>query len=67
MKRLFAILGFWFLMVGMCVGGDPSVTAENVAGNVYFVKGTSGGNIAFLVTKKGVLVVDTGYTPSGTR
>jgi|GEM_PF-203637 len=43
----------------------PAIPAaiKAVAPNLYLVQGLDGGNVAFLVTTKGVLVVDSGTSP----
>ncbi len=46
---------------------DAEVKAVPVAGGLYLVEGLEGGNVAFLVTGEGVLVVDSGTSPEAGR
>jgi len=71
MKKRKAILFFavLFLFIGSSNGlrADAEVKAVAVAGNLYLVEGLEGGNVAFLVTDEGVLVVDSGTSPEAGR
>ena len=67
MKKRNVILFFvvMFLLIGSAAGlqAAKEVKAVPVAGGLYFVEGLDGGNVAFLVTDEGVLVVDSGTSP----
>jgi cyclase len=67
MKKRNAVLFFavLFLFVGPSSGLQAAVEvkAVPVAGGLYLMEGLDGGNVAFLVTGEGVLVVDSGTNP----
>ena len=67
MKKRNVILFFavLFLLSGSAVGlrAADEVKAVPVAGGLYLMEGMDGGNVAFLVTDEGVLVVDSGTSP----
>ena len=67
MKKRNVILSFavLFLFIGCAVGlrAADEVKAVPVAGGLYLMEGMEGGNVAFLVTDEGVLVVDSGTSP----
>ena len=67
MKKRNVILSFavLFLFSGCAVGlrAADEVKAVPVAGGLYLMEGMEGGNVAFLVTDEGVLVVDSGTSP----
>jgi len=67
MKKRNAILFFavMFLIMGSVRGlrAVDEVKATPVAGGLFLVEGLEGGNVAFLVTDEGVLVVDSGTSP----
>ena len=71
MKKGNAVLFFAVLILFMgCVSGlraDAEVKTVPVAGNLFLVEGLEGGNVAFLVTAEGVLVVDSGTSPEAGR
>lgn len=73
MKRShFYFIGAGLLLLGAVLGAQNAEPAEveavPVAGGLHLMEGLEGGNVAFLVTKEGVLVVDSGTTPEeGTR
>jgi len=68
MKKRNVILFFavLFLFIGSASGlrATDEVKAEPVAGALYLMEGLQGGNVAFLVTGEGVLVVDSGTSPA---
>jgi len=43
---------------------ETDYVPEEISDNLYFISNPLGGNIAFLVTRKGVIVVDAGSTPA---
>jgi glyoxylase-like metal-dependent hydrolase (beta-lactamase superfamily II) len=55
-----------FLFVGFAGGlrAAGEAKAVPVAGGLYLMEGLEGGNVAFLVTDEGVLVVDSGTSPA---
>lgn len=57
--------GILFLLWAFSSGLLPAaeIKAVPVAGNLYLLEGLDGGNVAFLVTEEGVLVVDSGTSP----
>jgi len=67
MKKRNVILFFavMFLLGGAAAGlrAADEVKAVPVAGGLYLIEGLNGGNVAFLVTDEGVLVVDSGTSP----
>ncbi len=67
MKKRNVILFFvvLYLSIGFSSGlrAADEVKAVPVAGGLYLMEGLNGGNVAFLVTNEGVLVVDSGTTP----
>jgi|WetSurMetagenome_2_1015567.scaffolds.fasta_scaffold172194_1 cyclase len=67
MKKKNAVLLFvaLFLFGGLPGGlrAAAEVKAVPVAASLYLVEGLEGGNVAFLVTDEGVLVVDSGTSP----
>ncbi|TFG74150.1 MAG: MBL fold metallo-hydrolase, partial [Chrysiogenales bacterium] len=67
MKKRNVILFFavMFLLIGSAAGlwAADEVKAVPVAGGLYLMEGMDGGNVAFLVTDEGVLVVDSGTSP----
>jgi cyclase len=54
-----------FLLGGSAAGlrAAEEVKAVPVAGGLYLMEGLNGGNVSFLVTNEGVLVVDSGTSP----
>jgi glyoxylase-like metal-dependent hydrolase (beta-lactamase superfamily II) len=54
-----------FLLIGSAAGlrAADEVKAVPVAGGLYLMEGMEGGNVAFLVTDEGVLVIDSGTSP----
>jgi len=54
-----------YVLIGSAAGlrAADEVKAVPVAGSLYVVEGLEGGNVAFLVTAEGVLVVDSGTSP----
>jgi cyclase len=52
-----------FLSTFSAIPVAAEAKAVPVAGNLYLMVGLEGGNVAFLVTKEGVLVVDSGTSP----
>ncbi len=71
MKILKAILFFAVLLMSYGTASGLRAAAEvkavPVAGGLFLVEGLEGGNVAFLVTDEGVLVVDSGTTPEEGR
>ncbi len=68
MKRknlFFFAMVVMFLAAGALAGQEmpKEIKAVPVVGGLYFVEGLEGGNVAFLATDEGVLVVDSGTTP----
>jgi len=67
MKKRNVILFFaaLFLIIGSASGlrAADEVKAVPVAGGLYLMEGLQGGNVVFLVTDEGVLVVDSGTSP----
>jgi glyoxylase-like metal-dependent hydrolase (beta-lactamase superfamily II) len=67
MKKRNLILFFvvLYLSIGSSSGlrAADEVKAVPVTGGLYLMEGLNGGNVAFLVTNEGVLVVDSGTTP----
>lgn len=67
MKKRTVILFFvvLYLSIGHSSGlrAADEVKAVPIAGGLYLMEGLNGGNVAFLVTNEGVLVVDSGTTP----
>ncbi|HOW45246.1 MAG TPA: MBL fold metallo-hydrolase, partial [Candidatus Aminicenantes bacterium] len=68
MKRknlFFFAMVVMFLAAGVLAGQEmpKEIKAVPVVGGLYFVEGLEGGNVAFLATDEGVLVVDSGTTP----
>jgi glyoxylase-like metal-dependent hydrolase (beta-lactamase superfamily II) len=66
MKKLFFVLLFAICIFAISLAAAEKAIKENgvkavvVKENLYLIEGTEGGNVAFLVTPKGVLVVDSG-------
>jgi len=60
---LFFVALFWLIGSAGGLRADAGVRAVAVAGNLYLVEGLEGGNVVFLVTDEGVLVVDSGNSP----
>ena len=53
------------LLINMSIVNSQEVTNFiEISDNLYVIGDTDGGNVAFLVTKKGVVVVDAGGTPN---
>ncbi|MCU0236423.1 MAG: MBL fold metallo-hydrolase [Acidobacteria bacterium] len=71
MKKSDAVLVFVVMLLftssasGLPAGAE--VRAVPVANGLYLVEGLEGGNVAFLVTDEGVLVVDSGTSPEAGR
>lgn len=68
MKRsLFCSIGAGLLLLGALLGAQNAAPAEvkavPVTGGLHLMEGLEGGNVAFLVTDEGVLVVDSGTSP----
>jgi len=61
--RIIGIFLLMFSLTFIALAQEESVTAVKLDDNLYTVSGITGGNIAFLVTDDGVLVVDAGYYP----
>lgn len=65
-SNLFYLVAIVLFLSAVALAGQQAaaeIKAVPVAGNLYFVEGLEGGNVAFLVTGEGVLVVDSGTTP----
>ncbi|MEI6613678.1 MAG: MBL fold metallo-hydrolase [Chrysiogenales bacterium] len=66
MKKLFFVLLFAICILSISLAAAEKVVKESavkavvVKENLYLIEGTEGSNVAFLVTPKGVLVVDSG-------
>jgi len=66
MKKLFVMTLLAFCLLSISLAAAVKTVKENVVKavvvkeNLYRLEGTRGGNVAFLVTAKGVLVVDSG-------
>jgi cyclase len=69
MKKL--IISLFFIILFQVIGTSSSIPellqAIKVADNLYAIENPHGGNIAFLVTDEGILVVDAGTSPSNGR
>jgi cyclase len=67
MKKRNVILFFAIMsLLGGSMAGlraADEVKAVPVAGGLYLMEGLNGGNVAFLVTNEGVLVIDSGTSP----
>lgn len=68
MKRPhFCFIGAGLLLLGALLGAQnaapAAVKAVPVTGGLYLMEGLEGGNVSFLATEEGVLVVDSGTTP----
>ena len=62
MKNIFVVFLIIFLNY-IQVFAQEELEAVEISENLYTIINPQGGNIAFLVTKKGVVVVDAGSTP----
>lgn len=64
-RNVVLIFAVMFLFIASVSGlrAAAEVKAVPVAGNLYLVEGLEGGNVVFLVTDEGVLVVDSGTSP----
>lgn len=68
MKKLIFVLLFAICILSISLAAADKTMKESVVkavvvkDNLYLIEGTQGGNVAFLVTAKGVLVVDSGTT-----
>ena len=64
-RNVILFIATLFLISGCAVGlrAAGEVKAVPVAGGLYLMEGMEGGNVAFLVTDEGVLVVDSGTSP----
>jgi len=64
-RNIILIFAVMFMFIGTLGAQQPAaaVRAVPVAGDLYWVEGLEGGNVAFLVTNEGVLVVDSGTSP----
>ena len=66
MKKLFVMTLLALCLLSISLAAAVKTVKENVVKavvvkeNLYRLEGTRGGNVAFLVTAKGVLVVDSG-------
>ena len=58
MKTIFFF--FIFITIAISVKAQQDFLPEEVSDNLYAIENPEGGNIAFLVTRKGVVVVDAG-------
>jgi cyclase len=65
-RNAILIFAIMFLFVGFAGGlrAAGEAKAVPVAGGLYLMEGLEGGNVAFLVTDEGVLVVDSGTSPA---
>ena len=61
---LFIFSFFIFLIIVVEAKAQEEMEITEVSENLYTIINPRGGNIAFLVTRKGVVVVDAGSTPS---
>jgi cyclase len=61
MKSL--IYSFLLLINISIIKAQENPDFNEISDNLYVISNTNGGNVAFLVTKKGIVVVDAGGTP----
>lgn len=69
MRRIITLLAFLFilqLLTNFLCAQENNNYIE-VSDNLYLITNISGGNVSFLVTRKGIVVVDAGSTPSNGR
>lgn len=68
-RNVILIFAVVFVFIASLGAQQPvaEVKAVPVAGELYVVEGLEGGNVAFLVTTEGVLVVDSGTSPEAGR
>jgi glyoxylase-like metal-dependent hydrolase (beta-lactamase superfamily II) len=69
-KNLFCLAVVVLFLLAGGLGGQQApaeVKAVPVADGLYLMEGLAGGNVAFLVTDEGVLVVDSGTSPDAGR
>jgi len=59
-----SVLSFLILLITIHVSAQDELKLIDFGTNLYAIENSIGGNIAFLVTRKGVVVVDAGSTPS---
>lgn len=57
-------IAFFIAVFSLHMDAQEVFEAIEVSYNLYAIENPKGGNVAFLVTRKGVLVVDAGSTPS---
>lgn len=60
---LILYFSFFFLLNNFYTNAQEELEVTEVSENLYAIINPQGGNIAFLVTRKGVLVVDAGSSP----
>ena len=65
--KVIAIILLLFLINISPNFGQHEVTPVEISYNLYAITNPSGGNIVFLVTRKGVVVVDAGTSPSNAQ
>ncbi len=64
MKLLITLSTLLFLnVVFVQLNAQENPNYVEISDNLYVISNTNGGNVAFLVTKKGIVVVDAGGTP----
>jgi cyclase len=65
MKLIFTFLSlFLFSLSYLHSHSQENDNYIEVSDNLYVISDTGGGNVAFLVTKKGIVVIDAGATPN---
>lgn len=65
-SNLFCLVMVVLFLSAAALAGQPvpaEIRAVPVTGGLYLMEGLGGGNVAFLATDEGVLVVDSGTTP----
>ncbi|NOQ26821.1 MAG: MBL fold metallo-hydrolase [Bacteroidales bacterium] len=69
MRRIITLLAFLFIFQSLTnfLCAQEKNNYIDVSDNLYLITNISGGNVSFLVTRKGIVVVDAGSTPSNGR
>lgn len=69
MRRIITLLAFIFIFQSLTnfLYAEEDNNYIEVSENLYLITNISGGNVSFLVTRKGIVVVDAGSTPSNGR
>jgi glyoxylase-like metal-dependent hydrolase (beta-lactamase superfamily II) len=66
MKNRIALFSFLIIILLISILSNAQEKSEyiEVSDNLYLITNITGGNVSFLVTRKGIVVVDAGSTPS---